>query len=181
MVINDYLLRYFNIKILKDKTGYLVWAKFWEDIEPDLKGYPEFSDYVRPDLNNGLRFLKALFQFMLNDAALIASEDLVLEHSSSIQESISVSPGGSDNAMTGDLTVNKKVGGINFNPQGLEIETQGKAVSQTAPALPPNFEGVSINGFSPVIIQVVPVTSLPALLGYQSSEAMPLALRVNNQ
>ena len=66
------------------------------------------------------------------------------------------------------------VGGIDFNPAGLNIQEQGTDIKINVPAIDIKiFENMNINGFTPVIIQIVPITNLPLILGIQTKEPEP--------
>ncbi|MBP9853628.1 MAG: hypothetical protein KBD53_02035, partial [Candidatus Omnitrophica bacterium] len=64
-----------------------------------------------------------------------------------------------DNAIFGESS---KVGGIDLNPNKLKIETQGDGIDFNTPVDPATLQ--SVDGFTPVIINIVP-TNLPLLLG----------------
>ena len=65
--------------------------------------------------------------------------------------------------------VPEKVGGIDLNPENLDIEIKGKGV------VPFNMENVGIKdfenftGFTPIIFQMTPVINIPLLLGLDQS------------
>jgi len=60
------------------------------------------------------------------------------------------SPDGGDN-----------IGGIDLNPQMLKIETQGSSIRSRIPEVPQELLEIDIKGFIPIIIDVVPATTLP--------------------
>lgn len=64
-----------------------------------------------------------------------------------------------------------KVGGIDFNPENLKmnLKKEGDGV-QFAPISDEAIQGMNINGFVPVIINVVPATNLPFLLGIKKDD-----------
>ncbi len=72
-----------------------------------------------------------------------------------------------DHAIATDKT-NERVGGIDFNPNQLEIESQGGPIQFDNDLILENMD--KIKGFSPVIFQIVPVTNLPLLLGVKEKE-----------
>ena len=75
-----------------------------------------------------------------------------------------------DKAMISD------VGGIDFNPDLLDLESHGEAIEFNLPEEFKYLETTPINGFSPVIFQIIPVTNLPLLLGGKGGEGnAPLA------
>ena len=65
----------------------------------------------------------------------------------------------------------EEVGGIDFNPENLKmnLKKDGAGV-QFAPVSDQAIQGMNINGFVPVIINVVPATNLPFLLGIKKEE-----------
>ncbi len=64
-----------------------------------------------------------------------------------------------------------KVGGIDFNPENLKVNLKkdGDGV-QFAPVSDQAIQGMNINGFVPVFINVVPATNLPFLLGIKKED-----------
>jgi len=56
-------------------------------------------------------------------------------------------------------------GGIDFNPKNLDIETRGEGMEFNTPFDPHVLETMDIQGFTPVIFQIVPLTNLPMFLG----------------
>ena len=61
-----------------------------------------------------------------------------------------------------------KKGGIDLNPAALEIQTKGPGMNAKQPIFDPqNLEQFPLDGFSPVILQIVPISasSIPVLLG----------------
>ena len=57
-------------------------------------------------------------------------------------------------------------GGIDFNPDNLDLRTNGDAVEIDLPPLDmKELSDPSFTGFTPVILEIVPVQSLPLLLG----------------
>jgi len=63
----------------------------------------------------------------------------------------------------------KDVGGIDLNPNMLELQTQGSGVDFDIPIDPQAIQTIQIDGFSPVIFQIVP-TNLPMLMGVLEGE-----------
>ena len=61
-------------------------------------------------------------------------------------------------------------GGIDLNPDMLELQTTGKGIDFNMPFDPKSIQSIQIDGFSPVIFQIVP-TNLPMLIGIAESEA----------
>jgi hypothetical protein len=60
--------------------------------------------------------------------------------------------------------VESDVGGIDLNPQNIQMDVQGKMIDLKMPPISPE-EYQNIEGFRPVIINVTPVTNIPLLLG----------------
>jgi len=66
-----------------------------------------------------------------------------------------------------------KKGGIDFNPDNLNIETQGQGIDYNAPIDPQLLESLTsspIEGFSPIIFNITPILNLPQFLGLNNSE-----------
>ena len=79
----------------------------------------------------------------------------------------------------GDSSVfGKKKGGIDFNPELMEMEEWGQDIEFDIPAEWRGVEPADIEGFVPVIINVAPITNLPLLLGFNPESepsSQPLA------
>jgi len=56
-------------------------------------------------------------------------------------------------------------GGIDFNPEHLKIQSQGKKVEIPLPNNLQEYHNIEIHGLVPFIFSVTPVTNLPLLLG----------------
>ncbi len=61
-------------------------------------------------------------------------------------------------------------GGIDFNPHKLNLETKGTKTKFNLPEDVPDFNNTTIDGLTPVIIQVIPVSNLPLWLGLNEEE-----------
>jgi len=57
------------------------------------------------------------------------------------------------------------IGGIDFNPNNLEMQTQGNGLNFNLPFHAVDLQNIRIDGFTPVIINVTPLSNLPLLLG----------------
>jgi hypothetical protein len=57
ITINDPLLKAFNTYLLRGKD--LTWQRFWRHLEATLGRHPRFMDYVPPDKNASVVFLRA--------------------------------------------------------------------------------------------------------------------------
>jgi len=57
ITINDPLLKAFNTYLLRGKD--LTWPRFWRHLEATLGRHPRFMDYVPPDKNASVVFLRA--------------------------------------------------------------------------------------------------------------------------
>ena len=80
--------------------------------------------------------------------------------------------GGSDRAVLvtdrdtpANEVAEQNVGGIDLNPSLLEIQSEGRGIELETPVDMQDLENIQIEGFTPVIFQIVPVTNLPLLLG----------------
>jgi len=74
-------------------------------------------------------------------------------------------------------SINKKgdVGGIDLNPELLDIQTSGQGIDFDIPFDPQAIQSIQIDGFSPVIFQIVP-TNMPLMLGVSESDQDQLQL-----
>lgn len=80
-------------------------------------------------------------------------------------------PGPGDGAAFGSVQKGRdKVGGIDFNQQLLEIESQGGDVRFDLRIDPSFLQEIQIDGFNPIIINIAPVTNLPLLFGLDDSK-----------
>jgi hypothetical protein len=59
MTINDPLLKALNTYLLRGKD--LTWQSFWRHLEATLGRHPRFTDYVPPDKNVSVVFLRAYY------------------------------------------------------------------------------------------------------------------------
>ena len=71
----------------------------------------------------------------------------------------------SDTAMVG-----KTPGGINFNPANLNLQIKHDGNGIPLPFAQQSIQNIRIDGLTPVIINITPVTDLPELLGLNTSE-----------
>jgi len=79
-----------------------------------------------------------------------------------------------DKAMADQATTQRAPGGIDLNPQNLDLQTQGKGID-FKPSLELSDPNLTINGLTPVIIQMIPI-NLPVYLGLKDvSDETPLA------
>ena len=70
-----------------------------------------------------------------------------------------------DDAMLDNLTETKKVGGIDFNPQLLDLQIKRDGNGVPLPLPQQRIDQIEIQGILPVIINISPVKNLPLLLG----------------
>jgi len=61
-------------------------------------------------------------------------------------------------------------GGIDLNPNNLDLQTQGEVAEFNLPFDPQMLENIQIDGLFPVIINITPITNLPLLLGVSEKE-----------
>ena len=64
---------------------------------------------------------------------------------------------------TNKAMLGKDVGGIDMNPNKLDIQTQGQTRDFNIPFDPQTIQGIPIDGFAPVIFQIIP-TNLNMLM-----------------
>ena len=77
---------------------------------------------------------------------------------------------GGDQALLG-----KNPGGIDMNPNKLNLQTQGQGVEFNLPFDPNRLDQIPINGLTPVIFEITPVTNLPLLLDLADDESKQLS------
>ena len=73
----------------------------------------------------------------------------------------------------GDNAQMSDVGGIDLNPNMLDLETQGKAIEFDIPFDSETILNMPIDGFSPIIFQITPINNVPFLLGISEKEEQP--------
>ena len=56
-------------------------------------------------------------------------------------------------------------GGIDFNPDYLNIESQGNKVEMPIPNNSQQFQNIEIKGLVPFIFNITPITNIPIILG----------------
>ncbi len=66
----------------------------------------------------------------------------------------------------------KNVGGIDLNPNMLDLQKTGKGIDINAPFDPAMLQNIQIEGFFPVIIQIAP-TNLPVFMGARNIDGNP--------
>jgi len=69
----------------------------------------------------------------------------------------------------------KNPGGIDLNPQAIEMDKSGSGVDFPVPAFDPT-QFQNIEGFIPIIINVSPITNIPLLLGLTETAEEPTDL-----
>jgi len=69
----------------------------------------------------------------------------------------------------------KNPGGIDLTRKRLPLETKGEGVDFNLPFDPNTLENIPINGLTPVIYQITPVTDLPLLLGLAEDHSEQLS------
>ena len=69
----------------------------------------------------------------------------------------------------------KNPGGIDMNPNKLKLQTQGQGVEFNLPFDPNHLDQIPINGLTPVISQITPITNLPLLLGLAEDHSEELS------
>jgi hypothetical protein len=65
ITVNDPLLKALNDYLLSGKD--MTWASFWRSVTPHLAHNPRFADYVPPDKNAGMIFLRAYRSLTVRD------------------------------------------------------------------------------------------------------------------
>jgi reactive intermediate/imine deaminase len=72
------------------------------------------------------------------------------------------------------------IGGIDLNPNNLDLRTEGKGMDLNFTFDPRDFDTVPVNGFIPVIFQITPVTNIPMLLGESQEPEQQHLSRLSN-
>ena len=67
------------------------------------------------------------------------------------------------------------VGGIDLTRKKINLETQGQGVEFNLPFDPNHLDQIPINGLTPVIFQITPITDLPLLLGLADEDSKQLS------
>jgi len=68
------------------------------------------------------------------------------------------------------LTDEKPVGGIDFNPANLNLKINHDENGKPLPLTPQQIENINLDGLTPVIINIMPITDIPMLLGEAAEE-----------
>jgi len=64
----------------------------------------------------------------------------------------------------------KEKGGIDLNPNMINMDVSGDTIQYDLPTSPEQIENMQINGLVPVIMNIAPVSNLPLLLGTTQKE-----------
>lgn len=81
---------------------------------------------------------------------------------------LSETPKVADQAVLAREKATENPGGIDLNPNLLDLQTQGKGIEFNIPFDLQAIQSIQIDGFSPVIFQIIP-TQLPLLLGVNTN------------
>ena len=65
----------------------------------------------------------------------------------------------------GDNSMMANPGGIDLNPNMINLQSQGEGMDFNIPFNPQGMEDIRIDGFTPIIFNITPVTNLPFVLG----------------
>jgi len=68
-----------------------------------------------------------------------------------------------------DIKKPNNLGGIDMNSKALDLETTGEGIKFDMPFDPAQLENIKIDGFTPVILQIIP-TNLPLFIGINEPE-----------
>jgi len=102
----------------------------------------------------------------------LTTEEVVDQALTALQREAQPQESATDSAQFGQK---EKVGGIDLNPNMLELETQGQGTDFNIPINLQAIQSIQLDGFSPVIFQIVP-TSLPLLMGLSEKEEKAINL-----
>ncbi len=81
-----------------------------------------------------------------------------------------------DQAQLSSVSNPARYGGIDMNPDKLNLQTPGEGVKFDIPVENRNLEKIPVNGLTPVIFEITPVKNLPVLLGFGSEKEGQLSL-----
>lgn len=160
--VNDPLLFMINEEIRKGRD--IEWANIWQNAEQKMSWNENFPNYIPPHKNLGVLFYMAYTQHVqrLKAEAEKQGSSPILGEGGRKRADI-VAGAGSIIRQT------ENPGGIDLNPDMLDLQTQDDSIEYDIPLDSQTLETIPINGFSPVIYQIVPV-NLQMLIG--SSEAV---------
>jgi hypothetical protein len=72
-------------------------------------------------------------------------------------------------APTSDAEKHDNLGGIDMSQKALDLQTEGEGIKFDMPFDPTQLQNIQIDGFSPVILQIIP-TNLPLFIGSKEKE-----------
>jgi len=75
-----------------------------------------------------------------------------------------------------DKTKVNHPGGIDFNPDYLNIQSQGNKVQIPVSSNPNEYQNIKINGLVPFIFDITPITNIPLLLGESEEQSDEFSL-----
>ncbi|VAX36803.1 hypothetical protein MNBD_UNCLBAC01-1307 [hydrothermal vent metagenome] len=173
---------------LPKSLGDQVWKKDFQLVEVSLDDYDAIRDYInREDIQIYLKsneFLELSYdKRVMGIANKMISNGLQIKTTNVAKFFTALSNKLSDTLYKSEMISPKSEpiqmasssikGGIDFNPNNLNIETQGKGIEYNAPIdlqLLESLISSPIEGFSPVIFNITPILNLPQLLGLNEQD-----------
>ncbi len=173
-------LIYYFLQHLGEKNPN-AWGS-WKDVKRGFaEALPVLSrDY---DFSEGIGSTFAVELILMREMGILPNDDALLakseetENSSTARQIDGQNIAGNDHAMAAvvknreaDVSAQYRsddLGGIDFNPEHLQIQTEGKGPAIPYVPLPLNSgetEDISIDGLVPVILEIFPVSPSPQLL-----------------
>ncbi len=135
-------------------------------LDDESSSFHVVFNYMRENKIAGNKFWEIVNEYLISKLGILSQEfsydeiDVIelLENVDSVKAHLS------------DRNEVGNTGGIDLNPDMLELQTTGKGIDFNMPFDPKSIQSIQIDGFSPVIFQIVP-TNLPMLIGIAESEA----------
>lgn len=145
----------------------LPWESFDEDIDNTLKQViEEYAPFFKAMHERNVQIIENAVNFDKTDGDML----IVIGRGHIADLEAIVKKRNEDKSMLNS----QEVGGIDFNPQNMEMDIQGQLDAQTQEQLNElDLQQLQIDGFYPVILNIGPVQNLPLLLGIKDAETPP--------
>ncbi|MCB9757061.1 MAG: hypothetical protein H6753_01400 [Candidatus Omnitrophica bacterium] len=153
------ILRIIKQSQLKPNEELLMYLKGLSAVSPT---FAVLSDADRKDLVASYMTLRSKARF--------GARSLLRTLTPSLRSSSSITAQPAASAPTQvDAGRPEDVGGIDMNSKALDLQTSGQDIKFDMPFDPAQLQNIQIDGFSPVILQIVP-TNLPLFIGVKEVE-----------
>ena len=111
---------------------------------------------------------KGIFNMSPYSTGFVPGDDKALRKSSG-QETDKAMPGGEQETIEKVSSYQQKKisdtkGGVDFNPEFFDIQSQGRGIDIQLPANPQEWENIDIPGLTPYIFNITPINNLPSFL-----------------